>query len=172
MANDQLAVNNAVKKSSTNGSNLRTHLVTSLSGHNLSAASKKNEIVQEGGLNPFVDLFQEEDKRAKTEIDFKERNKQVRDILHRKIAYVINRNGLANRLCEALDVRELRDFLVENAVYFRTDDGVAKDMHLASTSVSLGRWKSGLEGIRSDDRRFSSLGVEPIAFSAMMRFLG
>jgi hypothetical protein len=123
LANEQVAVNDTVKKATTNGSNLLSHLQTSLSGHNLTGPQKNMD--NKGGIDTFVAQFRVE-KRAKTTTDFKKRAKQVIENLHRIVADVINRKGLPNRFCEDPDFRTLCEFLVEIAVYLQSADGVNK----------------------------------------------
>ncbi len=123
LANKQVAVNNAVKTASTNGSNMYSHLQMSLSGHNLSDPQKNQD--NKGGLDVFVAQFRVE-KRAKTTTDLKKRAKQVIENLHRIVAHVINRKGLANYFCKDPDFRALCEYLVENAVYLQSADGVNK----------------------------------------------
>jgi hypothetical protein len=127
LENEQVAVKDAVKKATTNGSNLLSHLQTSLSGHKLSDPQKNQD--NRGGLDAFVAQFRVE-KRAKTTTDLKKRAKQVVENLHRIVADVINRKGLANRFCEDPDFRALCEYLVENAVYLQSADGVNKAMHV------------------------------------------
>jgi hypothetical protein len=111
LANKQVAVNDAVKKASSNGSNLYSHLQMSLSGHNLSNPQKNLD--NKGSLEVFVAQFGILEKWAKTTTDLKKRAKQVLDNLHR-IDNVINRKGLANCFCEDLKFRALCKYLVES----------------------------------------------------------
>ena len=100
LENDQVTVKDAVKKVCKNGSNLKSHMDTSLSGHNLHDP-KKNVNIQ-GDIEPYANQFRV-NKKAKTMIDLKEREKQVLNTLHRIVAGVINRKGLGNRFCEDPD---------------------------------------------------------------------
>jgi hypothetical protein len=127
LENEQVTVNDAVKKATTNGSNLLSHLQTSLSGHNLSDPQKNQD--NKGGFDVFVAQFRVE-KRAKTTTDLKKRAKQVIENLHRIVAHVINRKGLANYFCKDPDFRALCEYLVENAVYLQSADGVNKAIHV------------------------------------------
>ena len=71
LANKQVAVNNAVKTASTNGSNMYSHLQRSLSGHNLS--NPKKNLDNKGGLEGKY-------------YDLKKRAKRVINTLHHIVA--------------------------------------------------------------------------------------
>ena len=186
LVNEQVAVNQAVKMANTNGSNLYSHLQTSLSGHNLSDPKKNLDI--KGGLDDFVAQFRVE-KWAKTTTDLKKRSKLVIDNLHRIVADVINWKGLANRFCEDLDFRALCEYLVENAVYLQSADGVKKEIHvgrrrlktlqsiglkemLSYLTVRINKTREYLRSIHGQDVPFVHVQVDHVDMKDFIDALG